>query len=586
MAQQSRLATFIAELRRRRVFRVAAVYGGVAFVLTEIVSNVFPALHIPDWAESMVVVLIILGFPIAIGLAWAFDITPQGIVRTEGRSTGKPGTGNRTLIAVTILAVAFGIWGRWGGQAGSPGQIRSIAVLPLSNLMGDPDQDYFVDGMHDAIISNLARISALKVISRTSAMRYRETDKLMPQIARELNVDALVEASVLKAGNRVRITVQLIHGLTDEHLWSSDYERDLDDILSLQSEVARDIARQIEVVLSPVEEARLAAAQPTVDPEAYTAYLQGHHIMWERLDWNSAVPFFEKAIALDPSYAPPYADLAFASNLATPVELSMAGNVVHDQWLAKGQELIERAISLDPQLPLAYIALGFVRTVQAQWREAGQAFRTALTITPNSRLANVEYGWFLLRTGQVDQAVGYMELGLQLDPLSVHSHHSLATALFLQRKYDQGLEVIAQGLNLDPDNLVLKTTASRAYLWLGRYEKALEMFDSGDQVPSHLQGLIYAARGQRGQALQLIEDIKALEPGEMTQYDPYAPIMIYAALGDLDRAMDELEHVYTIEKQRIRLWNFGIAYLKVEPAYDPLRGHPRFEALLKDIYGE
>ena len=572
------LAAFVAELRRRRVFRVAAFYGGIAFVIVQIIDGTFEVMGIPAWVSRLLIIVLSLGFPVAMGLAWVFDITDEGIVRTKGLSTGKPGTSNRTLIAVAVLAVAFGIWGSWGAY--EPSTINSIAVLPLANMMNDPDLDYFVDGMHEALISELSKISAFRVISRTSAMRYKQTDKTASQIARELDVDALVEGSVLLAGDRVRVTAQLIGIGPERHLWSDNYDRNMGDILVLHSDVARAIAEQIKATLTPEEIDRLTTTRQ-VNPEAYTAYLQGHHILWERLDWITASPFFETAIALDPGYAPAYADLAFVL-----LGREVSDNMAFDNQLAKAQELIDRAISLDPQLPMAYTVLGIVRTSQARWREAGEAYRQAIAIAPSSREANVELGWFLLRTGKVDQAVGYMELGLQLDPLSVHSHHSLAKALYFQRRYNQALEVITRGLKLDPANPVLKETAGLTYLQMGKYEEAIENFGTWDQVPSHLMGLIHVARGQRGQALQLIEDLKSLEPGEKTGYDNYAPIMIYAALGELDRAMDQLELVYAFENKHLGLAPWGITHLKDEPSYDPLRGHPRFQALLKDLYGE
>ncbi len=582
----SKLSAFFAELRRRRVVRVAAFYGGIAFVIIQIIDGAFSYLHIPEWFGTAIIILLLVGFPVAMVLAWAFDLTEEGLVRAKPKREPTAAmtarhivVGNKTLAVIAAVAVAVAVWS-WWVRPSATGTITSIAVLPLDNMMGDPEQDYFVEGMHDAIITNLNRLSALKVISRTSAMRYKDTDKLIPEIARELGVDALVEGSVLKAGNRVRITAQLIHGASDEHLWVEDYERDLRDVLTLQGEVARDIARQIKVVLSPVEEARLEAAQPTVNPEAYTAYLQGHHIGWERQGWQMASSLYKTAIALDPGYAPPYADLV--ASLCVP---GLDFDEPLDQQLANIQELSDRAISLDPQLPMAYISLGLFRTIQAQWREAGEAFRQAIAIAPGSRLANVEYGWFLLRAGKVDQALEYMELGLQLDPLSVHSYHSLARAHYYMRQYDQALEVITQGLKLDPDS-PFKYTAAIIYLRMGQYEKAIEMFDSWDQVPSHLKGLIHVARGQRGQALQLIEDLKSVEPGEKSVFDDYAVIVIYAILGELDLAMDQLEFVYTIENQRLRLWDWGITYIKVEPDYDPLRDHPRFKALVEDLFDE
>ena len=243
----SKFSAFISELRRRRVFRVAAFYGGLAFVTIHIIDGPFEVMGIPAWVSRLLIVLLAAGFPVAMGLAWVFDITDEGIVRTKGKAdatTTRPFIGNTALGIIASLAILVAVWS-WWGRPSAAGTITSIAVLPLNNLMGDPDQDYFVDGMHEAIISNLSRLSALKVISRTSAMRYKDTDKLLPEIARELGVDALVEGSVLKAGNRVRITVQLIHGASDEHLWANDYEGDLTDILFLQKTVAQASAKEI-----------------------------------------------------------------------------------------------------------------------------------------------------------------------------------------------------------------------------------------------------------------------------------------------------------------------------------------------------
>ncbi len=274
----SKLAAFIAELRHRRVFRAAIVYAGVAFIIFQIVDATFDYLPIPASVGTAFIVVLLLCFPITVALAWAFDLTAEGPGAGAGEQAGSAEEaahhviiGNKTLAVIAALAIIAAAWSwlREPSPGGAP--ITSIAVLPLDNLMGDPEQEYFVEGMHEAIITNLARLSALTVISRTSAMRYKDTDKLMPEIALELNVDAIVEGSVLEAGNRVRIAVQLTHGASDEHLWANDYEGNLTNILYLQKTVAGAIAKEIGLALTPVDEAYLASA-PQVDPEAYNLW--------------------------------------------------------------------------------------------------------------------------------------------------------------------------------------------------------------------------------------------------------------------------------------------------------------------------
>ncbi|MEE9161523.1 MAG: hypothetical protein V3U35_01005, partial [Candidatus Neomarinimicrobiota bacterium] len=307
-----KLATFFAELKRRRVFRVAAFYGGIAFVIVQIIDGTFELMGIPAWVGRLVVVLLGLGFPVAMGLAWVFDITPEGIVRTgrfaadtrgQGKSqpgSGRPLTSNRALIVVAVLAVAFGVWSRWGGGDGTSGQIRSIAVLPLENLMGDSEQDYFVDGMHEALTTELSRISALRVIGRTSTMSYKANPKPIPEIAAELNVDAVIEGSVMRDGDMVRITVQLVATRPERHLWVNDYERSMVKILALQKDVAAAIAEEIKITLTPEEAGRLTITE-TVNPEAYEHYLKGLYFWNKRTgdDILKAKEYFEKAIDLD-----------------------------------------------------------------------------------------------------------------------------------------------------------------------------------------------------------------------------------------------------------------------------------------------
>ena len=282
----SKAQTLFQELQRRRVFRVAAFYGGITFVIIQIIDGTFEVMGIPAWVSRLLIILIALGFPVSMILAWVFDITEKGVVRTPSKEAaadvmGSPPIiiGNRILALVAALAIAIAAWS-WLGWPSVTRPITSIAVLPLDNLMNDPEQDYFVAGMHEALITELSRISALTVISRNSAIYYRDKHIRTPEIARQLNVDAIVEGSVFKADGQVRITAQLIDGRTDKHLWANDYSRALTDIIALQKSIASAIAKEIEVTLTPEEEARLASTRP-VDPEAYEFYLRGKY-RWQK----------------------------------------------------------------------------------------------------------------------------------------------------------------------------------------------------------------------------------------------------------------------------------------------------------------
>ena len=254
------------ELRRRRVFRVAAFYGGIAFVIIQIIDGAFEYLHIPEWFGTAIIVLLIIGFPIAMGLAWAFDITDKGIVRTRGHTTGKPGTSNRALIGVVILAIIVAVWG-WLRTPADTTPDKSIAVLPFVNYSEARDNEWFTDGVTEEIISQLSKISALRVISSTSSRQYKGTGKSLKEIGDELGVAHLLEGNVRRAGDRVRIAAQLIDARTGYHPWSGEYDRVIEDIFDLQSDVAGQIAAALEVELTEQETARIEKA-PTDNPEA------------------------------------------------------------------------------------------------------------------------------------------------------------------------------------------------------------------------------------------------------------------------------------------------------------------------------
>ncbi len=568
----SSLSTFIAELRRRRVFRVAAVYGGVAFVLTEIVSNVFPALHIPDWAESMVVVLIILGFPIAIGLAWAFDITPEGIVRTEGRSTGKPGTGNRTLIAVTILAVAFGMWGWMRDGVGTVGTIRSIAVLPLANLMNDPEQDYFVDGMHEALTAELSKISALRVIGRTSTMSYKANPKPIPEIAAELNVDAVIEGSVLRDGDIVRITVQLVATNPERHLWSNSYDRGLRDILNLHSDVARAIAEQIKATLTPDEIGRLTTTRQ-VNPEAYDLYLRGWHFRTkESVDTaEKAMGYLERAIAIDPDFARAYALMSHQYFMH-----DWLGLVSGLEARTKAKNAIEKALELDDNLPETQLYLGlYLYSYEWDWAGAERAFKRAIELGPNHVHAHFEYSLFLSRMGRLEEALMEAQRAKNLDPLSLQADYGLGLVYLYSRQYDKSIKQFKRIVELDPAYYSARWTLAQAYTRNAMVAEALKEYQTLEFRPGIMAA--HYAMGRKTEALAYFDSMKVVweKDGAWLMHSG-SYFSILSLNDDKEEALKWLEKAYHERQVDLRV-------ILTDPTFDFLRAAPRFKTILANM---
>ncbi len=573
-------ATFFSELKRRRVFRVAVVYAGVAFIVFQIVDATFEPLHLPDWAGTLVVVLLALGFPIAVGLAWAFDITEKGVVKTppkeeaeEAKAAHRPLIGNKTLAIVAAAAVAVAAWS-YLSKGEHPGPITSIAVLPLANLMGDPGQEYFVEGMHEAIISNLSRIGALKVISRTSAMRYKDTDKLMPEIARDLNVDALVEGSVLKAGDRVRITAQLIHGASDEHLWSNDYEGDLTDILSLQKRVARAIAKEIDLALKPEEEAYLASAR-SVDPEAYEAYLKGRYYWNKRTEegLKKGLKYFEEAIEKDPGYALAYAGLADSYVVLADWDFLPPGEA-HP----KARAAAMRALEIESTLAEARTALAYVKYIYDwNWGEAEKEFKRALELNPNYATGHQWYAEFLTTMGRFDEALEEIRRAQELDPLSLIINAIEGWFFYFARQYDLAIEQCRKTLEMDPNFAPAHIYLLWCYAQKGMDEEAIAEYQILQELIGKVASLKYVSHVsavwvERGEALKAIDELIKLS--QQIYVSPGNIASIYASLGEKDQAFQWLEKAY---KQR----DSWMTFRKVHPRFDPHHSDPRFADLLR-----
>jgi TolB-like protein/Tfp pilus assembly protein PilF len=455
-------------------------------------------------------------------------------------------------------------------MVGSPGTIRSLAVLPLDNLSGDPGQEYFADGMTEALIADLARVRGLRVISRTSSMAYRNSGKTLPQIARELNVDAVVEGSVLRAGDRVRITTQLISADSDHHLWSDSYERDLEDVLALQSEVARAIAGEIQLKLAPPQ---ARAAERLVDPAAFEAYLKGRHHWTRRTgpDLRKSIEYFEAAIAIDPDWALAHSGLAQSYVLLANFDPSEQPR----DSMPRARAAAERALELDDELAAAHTALAAVREFYDwDWEGAAAEFRRALELDPSDATAHFWYGMHHMSSKKED-ALEHLRRARDLDPLSPIIGTGMGIVLMNAREYDRSIRTLRETLELEPDFAFARVFLARAYATKGMHAESVEVAerlaktDSASRSRAALAEA-YAGAGRREDALRILEEIRG------SAVYPLSVVYVYAALGEADAAFDWLEKAY--ERRQL-----GLAWIRVIPALDPLRSDPRFDDLLRRI---
>ena len=454
----------------------------------------------------------------------------------------------------------------------TPGRIESIAVLPLENLSGDPEQEYFADGMTEALIADLAKVGSIKVISRTSVMQYKGVKKPLPEIARELGVDAVVEGSVMRSGDRVRITAQLIDAATDQHLWTESYERDLRDILALQSEVARAIAKEIKITLTPQEEALLASARP-VDPEAHEAYLRGRY-SWNKEDVKTAVDYFERAIDQDPDYAIAYAGLADAYAI-----LGLWGITPPAEAIPKARAAVQKALELDDTLAEAHTPLGLIKFYfDWEWSAAQAEFRRALELNPSYALAHDFYAVYLAAVGRLDEALAEIKRAKELDPLSLRMDVALAFQFRLSRQYDRSIEEAQKVLEMDPSYWLAQLNLATTYrakgldeeIVLEAYRKQHVLAGDSERVEAVDRG--YAESGPRGAYLEVAEMLVARS--KLRYVSSIDTALAYVYCERKDEAFFWLEKAYAEG-------NPFLALLAVETDWDPIRSDPRFQDLVR-----
>jgi len=498
--------------------------------------------------------------------------TPKTAVRRGSRKTL---AWTLSGVAVLLLAGGLSLWRQSENRSRSV--IGSLAVLPLASLSADTSQEYFSDGMTDELIAELGQIGGLQVISRTSIMTYKGTHKSLPQIARELNVDAVVEGTVLRSGQQVRITAQLIEAATDKHLWSQSYERDIRDTLALQKEVARSIAGQIQIALTPREQAVLKNSH-RVNPEAYEAYLRGRYFWNKRTaeGFKKAIEYFTEATQRDPTYAPAYTGLADSYALSGDWEY---GVLAPQEAYPKAKAAATRALALDDSLGEAHISLAFaLQNFDWNWKDAGSEFRRGIELSPGYATGHQWYAWYLTAVQRNTEAIDEIKKAESLDPLSLIIGADLAEELLIAHRYDEAIKESQKIIEMDPRFAVAHYELGQAFVQKRLYTeaiaelaKAIESSGGSSTCTSNL-AYAYAVSGRRDEAVRLLDDLKKRSNHGFSNAPEIA--LVYVGLNENDQAMASLERAY---QER---FNPTILF---RPAFDALHSDSRFQNLMHRI---
>jgi TolB-like protein/Flp pilus assembly protein TadD len=593
-----RLDNFFAELRRRNVYKVAVAYAIVGWLLVQIATQVFPFLEIPTWVVRLVIVLVAAGFPIALVIAWAFELTPEGIKRTEdvdpfdsrsgqvlAASARQPRKYTWIFVVIVGAALSVGLFfiGRFTGRttasvAGTELPAKSIAVLPFESLSEDKSNAYFAEGVQDEILTRLAKVADLKVISRTSTQHFKSAPDNLPQIAKQLGVTNILEGSVQKANDQVRVNVQLINALTDAHLWAETYDRKLTDIFAVESDIAKTIADTLQAKLTGSEKTAMAK-KPTENPEAYELYLKGRFFWNKRTaaDLRKSIEYFEQAIAKDPGYAQAYAALAQSWKLLP----AFNGGAPNDCF-PQAEAAARKALALDDTSSTAHAALASLKGLNGfDYPGAIAEYERTLQLNPNDATARQ---WFandtLANVGQTEREIAELKRAVELDPLSLVINSNLGVAYIHAGRLDEAIAHLRKTVELDGTFYYARYNLAQALELKGlipeataEYQKTMSMTE--DPVPLGMLGRLYALHGQKDEALKILQKLR--QSREQRYTAAYALALIYVGLGDHNEALNWLEQGYREHD------GFNIGPIRVDPLLAPLHGDPRFEALAERI---
>jgi len=575
---------FFAELKRRNVYKVAVAYIVAGWALSQGIAQVFPVFDVPNWAIRLIVLLIIIGFPVAVVLAWAFEITPEGIKRTEaadlaGQRAPKKYNWLYVVIIGALVSVGLFFLGRYtagdaSSAAGSGSSAKSIAVLPFENLSDDKNNAYFSDGITEEILNALAQIPGLKVAARRSAFQFKGSNLDLRKIGQVLGVANILEGSLQKVGDQVRINVQLVDAQNGLQAWSEKYDRKLDNVFAIEDEIAKAIATKLRVQLTGGGGQQLVAER-TTNPQAHELYLRGLTLLAARgRGLRDADDSFRQAVKLDPDYAQAWGALAITELLLAPYGLDS-----FEATLSRAESAAERALSLDPNTASAYVAVGVANVTRCRWPEADRAFRYALVLAPGDAEAVNQYAQFLSTIGQTEAGLREIERAQQLDPLSpiiALIHSGMLTTLRRDDAADAQMKSI---LAAHPDFAAGHTWAACMYIERKMYPQAetqARLFGKLNNQDGEAKALLVRGMADSTQRAAALTSLDTAPDNAEIRGDSIWYAFYLVALGERGRALDQLE-IYADKH------NSGFAAWLWNRGFDPLRNDPRFKAVLAKL---
>jgi len=582
---------FFAELKRRNVYKVAIAYAVVAWLLMQIATQVFPFLEIPNWAIRLVIMLIVIGFPIALVIAWAFELTPEGLKRTEfADELPKKSARSRAWIYVVIIAgvISVGVFflGRYtavskqsepsnaGTQWASAIPEKSIAVLPFENASGNPETEYLSDGISEALINSLTELQQLKVIARSTAFRYKGKPVDPQVVGRELKVRAVLMGLVRQTGERLNVQVDLVDATTGAQLWGEEYERKLSDVLLVKQTIAREVTEKLRLRLTGEQQQRLVK-RDTTNPEAYQFYLKGRYYWEKRTAENlkKAIDQFQQAADKDPNYALAYVGLADCYLLLE----DYVGTPASETY-PKAKAFAQRALQFDSSLAEAHTSLAYVYSNLWQWEQAEEEFKRAIKLNPNYPTAHHWYYLYLLDLGRIDEAMAEIKRAHELDPLSLVIGTTLTYAYFVEGDVNSSIAQGKRVIDLDPNFPRAHEYLGLAYLKQGRHSEAIAELEKAVELsgrePLRDLGYGYAISGGRAEALAVLRELEGkYEKHEAIGQDLAA---VYAGLGEKDQAFAWLEKDFQARSGLL-------ARIRWIPPFESLRSDPRYADLVRRI---
>lgn len=583
-----KLRHFFSELQRRNVYKVAVAYAVVAWLLIQIATQVFPFFDFPNWGIRLVVLLLVLGFPVALVLAWAFEFTEEGIKRTEGLgSTGAPPRHTRRhlvafVVVLAALAVAFPIFrftrSRFSNpfpivptESGQPIAEKSMAVLPFRPLSESNRDEVLELGMADTLIAKLSASRQVIVVSLSSVRKYDDLKQDPVSTGRLLRVSSILEGNLQRVGDRIRVSARLIKVPDGSSLWAGTFDEKFTDVFAVQDVIAEKVAAALSLRLNEEERTRVTKRY-TDNTEAYQLYLKGRYY-WNKYKeegFHKSIEYFKQALEKDPNYALAYAGLADSYSIMADL-----GYAVPNDAFPKARVYAQSALRLDETLADAHLSLGIVKLFyEADLKGTEVELRRAKELNPNNPQVYHFYAHYLQVMERLDEAIVEMRRGAELDPTSVNISNEVAVAYIYARKFQDCITETRRTLKLDPDDMVSFLFAAVAYAQLGKYDEALAEMDktkppASEEPPFRaIRACIYAKTGKAGEAQRIAEELNGKAA------DPRTVAWIYTALGDKDQAFSALNRLPEFNRA-ILLW------VRIDPTLDPLKSDPRFPELLR-----